>query len=265
MPTIRYAAVLAAVMALGACGADTLGVAKERTGFISATTYDGGGGDYALRFLGAFYRFDGLSTGIPAAETCGAAPYNPQNATVATLPTVSAGPYLTTQIGGRSDTLFQSSTLGLTAYQLLSVNAIPFVPGDTLTLQIPGETGGFPSATLKVRTAEDFTFDPIGRGTDGQPLTITWTPPREAGSLMTFSLRFNNTGTSTQADTQIYCVFNDDGRGELSTALATLWRASAIESRSVQATRIRQATVEFDEDTRVTLLSYFDQPLAPIP
>lgn len=265
MSTIRYVAVLTGVLALGACNSDRFGPAKERTGFISATAYDGGGGGYAMRFLGAFYKYDGLVTGIPAAETCQGAPYRAENTTVATLPTVSAGQYLYTEVGGRRDTLFQSSGLGLLAYQLLTVNAVPFTPGDTLTVEVPGETGGFPGTTLKVRTAEAFTLSPVGTGTDGQPLTVTWTPAPQPGSLMTISLRLNGSGTSTTPDAQIYCVFNDDGSGDISAALAGVWRAAEPESRSVKATRIRQTEVVFDANTKVTLLSYFDQPLAPVP
>jgi hypothetical protein len=264
MPTIRYVAVLAGILSLAACN-DRFGPAKERTGFISATAYDAGGGAYAMRFLGAFYKYDGLTTGIPAAETCQGGPFNSQNSTVATLPSLSAGQYLYTRLSGRVDTLFQSSGLGITAYQLLTVNAVPFIPGDTLTLEIPGETGGFPGATLRVRTAEAFTHDPVGTGTEGQPLTITWTPAPAPGSLMAFSLRFNSTGTATLADAQISCIFNDDGSGEVNASLAAIWRASQPESRSVKATRIRQTQVVFDANTKVTLLSYFDRPLEPVP
>lgn len=265
MPSIRHLALFAGMLVLGACNNDRFGPAKERTGFISATAYDAGGGNYALRFLGAFYKYDGLVTGIGAPESCQGARYTPQNTSVATLPTVSAGEYLYTQIGGRKDTLFQSAGLGLTAYQLLTVNAVPFTPGDTLTVEVPGATGGFPGTVLKVRTAEAFTFDPVGTGTDGQPLTISWTPAPQPGSLMTFSLRFNSGGTAATPDAQIYCVFNDDGSGEVSAALANIWRATLPESRSVQAARIRQTEVVFDRDTKVTLLSYFERPLAPVP
>jgi len=265
MPTIRYVAVLAGILSLAACNSDRFGPAKERTGFISATAYDGGGGAFALRFLGAFYKYDGLSTGIPAAETCQGAPYTPQNTTVASLPTVEAGEYLFTQVSGRSDTLFRSAGLGLSTYQLLTVNAVPFTPGDTLTLVVPGEAGGFPGTTMRVRTAEAFTHDPIGSGNSGQPLTINWTPATVPGSLMVFSLRFNSTGTASIPNAQIYCVFNDDGSGEVSAALAEVWRGTLEDSRSVQASRIRQTEVVFDENTKVTLLSYFDRPLLPVP
>ncbi len=265
MPSIRYLALFAGMLVLGACNNDRFGPAKERTGFISATAYDAGGGNYALRFLGAFYKYDGLVTGIGAPENCQGAPYTPQNTTVATLPTLSAGQHLYTTIGGRKDTLFQSTGLGLTAYQLLTVNAVPFTPGDTLTVEVPGETGGFPGTVLKVRTSEAFTFDPIDPGTEGQPLTIRWTPAPQPGSLMTFSLRLNTGGTAATPNAQIYCVFNDDGTGEVSAALGNIWRGALPESRSVQAVRIRQTEVVFDQNTKVTLLSYFERPLSPVP
>lgn len=260
----RSVAVLAALVALSACS-DRFGPAKEKTGFISATAYDGGGSNFAMRFTGAFYRYDGLSTGIPAAETCQGAPFTTTPVSVATLPSISAGQHLYTVIGGRRDTLYQASGLGILAYQLLSVSAVPYTPGDTLTIEVPGEVGGFPGTTLKVRTAEAFSHAPVGTGTDGQPLTITWTPAPSPGSLMLFSLRLNSSGTAATPDAQILCVFNDDGSGEVSASLANIWRSALPESRSTKATRIRLDEHVFDANTKVTLLSYFDRPLEPLP
>ena len=264
MSTIRYVAVLAGMLALSACN-DRFGPAKEKTGFISATAYDAGGGATAMRFLGAFYKYDGLTTGIPATESCQGAAYTPTTTTVATLPTISAGQHLYTTLSGREDTLYQASGLGILAYQLLTVNAVPYTPGDTLTVEIPGDPAGFPGGVLKLKTAEAFTHDAVGTGAEGAPLTINWTAAPSPGSLMTFSLRFNSSGTAATPDAQIYCVFADDGSGEVSTALAAIWRAALPESRSVKATRIRQTELVFNTNTRVTLLSYFDRPLDPVP
>ena len=65
-----------------------------------------------------------------------------------------------------------------------------------------------------LKTAEAFTHDAVGTGAEGAPLTINWTAAPSPGSLMTFSLRFNSSGTAATPDAQIYCVFADDGSGE---------------------------------------------------
>ena len=264
MSNFRSVLVLLGALSLAACN-DRFGPAKEKTGFISATAYDAGGGAVAMRLLGAFYHYDGLDGSPGTPETCTGAPFSLIPPTIATLPTVSAGQYLYTEIGGRKDTLFQASGLGFLAYQLVTVNAIPYTPGDTLKLEVPGETGGFPEALLKVRTAEAFTHDAVGNPADGQPLTITWTAATSPGSLMVFSLRFNASGTAPTPDTQIYCVFTDDGAGQVSASLAAIWGSSQLVSRSVRATRVRLDEVEIDGNTKVTLFSYFERPLAPVP
>lgn len=252
---------LAVIAPLGAC-VDTLSVARERTGFISAITRDAGGGTtYALAFVGAFYRYNGLTVGIGTTDSCVALTYSIEPPTVASLPTLDAGLRLTTLISGREDTLFQSNSFGLLTYELISVPAVPFTPGDTLTVTIPGTLDGFPAATVRTRTAEPFTYSPIGTVASGAVLPITWTAAPQPGSMLVFSMRFNASGTGAIPDTQIRCQFVDDGSGTVEAAYAAAWSVSLAESRSVKVQRIRYSTVEIDPRTKVTLLSFFDRPL----
>lgn len=254
----------AATLVLTSCipGVET---ARERRAFISAVALEAGLDVYATQPIGAFYRVDGLSAGIGQVETCRFAAYSPIPPNVATLPTLPAGERLYTDIGGRRDTLFRTSSLGVETYQLRSGGAIPYTPGDTLFLEVPGDDAGFPAANILVRTAEPFVFDEPGEGTEGQPLTVTWTASPLAGSLMTVSLRFNSIGGSDDPNAQIYCTFTDDGSGEVPANLTSSWIASAPASRSHFATRIRYTELVIDSRTSVTLLSYFERPTPPLP
>jgi hypothetical protein len=130
---------------------------------------------------------------------------------------------------------------------------------------VPGDAAGFPGTTIRVRTAEPFDFNVPSSPADNEPMTVTWTPAPAPGSYMTISLRLNNTGTGTQPDAQIYCLFNDDGSGEVPANLAAVWKASDPDSRSTAFSRVRFTTIEFDARTRITLLSYFDRPTLPVP
>lgn len=260
---LRLSLAVALAVSSTACIPD-VGTGRERTGFISAVTYDAGGGNTSMRLTGAFYRYDGLQTGLQEPETCVGLPFSLVPPSVANLPSLDAGNFLFTDIGGRRDTLFRSSGLGITTYQLVSVVGIPFTGGDTLRLEIPGNVDGFPAGVMQVRTAEPFTFDPIGEPAEQQPLPITWTAAPQPGSLMTFSLRFSD-GTGDQPNVQIYCTFTDDGAGQVPADLAAIWASSAPVTRRVLATRIRVNELEFDRRTRAFLLSYFDQPLSPLP
>lgn len=264
MQTLRPLGLFLALVTLTAC-IDGIEPARERTGFISAVSYDAGGGNYGMRVTAAFYKQDGLITGLLPADSCEGRPYNPNPGTVAFLTTLDAGELLRTLIGGRRDTLWKTSTSGILMYALQTVDAIPFTPGDTLELEIPGSTSGFPGTTLSVRTAEAFTYDPVGDPAEAQPLQLTWTPPPAPGALMVFSLRLNSTGVSVIPDAQIYCVFNDDGSGNVPAPLAAVWKAASVPSRQVAASRVRLDEHVFDGNTKVTLLSFFDRPLQPVP
>jgi len=259
-----FALMLVAALGLTGCVNDRFNAPRDRVGFISSLAFSTGGDTYATRPLGAFYRANGLAVNLGELETCVGVPYSIVPPTVATFPTVPAGQYLFTTLSGRSDTLFQTATLGLQTYQLLTVNAIPFVPGDTLTVEVPGDVSGFPGTTIRVRTAEPFEYNIPAAPTDNEPMTLTWTPAPAPGSYMVASLRLNNTGTGTDPDAQIYCLFNDDGSGQVPAPLTTVWNASLPESRSSLFTRVRFTTIEFDARTRLSLLSYFDRPTQPL-
>lgn len=264
MHTHRPLGLILALVTLTAC-LDGIEPSRERTGFVSAVSYDAGGGNYGLRVTGAFYKQDGLATGLVPPDSCRGLPYDPNPGTLAFFTTLDAGERLHTLIGGRRDTLWKTSTSGVLTYSLQTVAAIPFTPGDTLELEIPGATGGFPGTTLAVRTAEAFTYDPIGNPAEAQPLQITWTPPPAPGAMMVFSLRFNSTGVSETPDAQLYCVFNDDGSGSVPAQLAAVWGASSQASRGIAASRVRLDEHVFDANTKVTLLSFFDRPIQPVP
>lgn len=256
---------LLAVLGLTGCINDKLNTSRDRVAFISAIAFSTGVGTYATRPLAAFYRANGLGLNLGEVEACVGVPFSNQPPPVATFPTLSAGQYVYTEIGGRRDTLFSSTTLGLQTYQLLTVNSIPYVPGDTLTVEVPGDAAGFPGTTIRVRTAEEFDFSVPANPADNEPMTLTWTPAPAPGSTMTVSLRLNNSGTGEQPDAQIYCRFNDDGSGEVPATLTAVWKAAVPESRSSVFSRVRFTTIEFDARTRLTLLSYFDRPTLPVP
>lgn len=254
---------LALAATLGACN-DAFSVARDRNGFVSAITRDAGGGAYALVFSGAFYRYAGLTAGIGTVDTCIPLLYSPTPPTLASLPTLDAGAELTTQVSGREDAISRSTAFGFYSYELAAGISIPFTPGDTLTLTIPGTLNGFPAAVVRTRTAEPFTFSPVGNNTAGAGLPINWTAAPAPGSMIVFSLRFNSTGVSPIPDSQIQCQFVDDGTALVPAGYASQWSASQPESRSVVAQRIRHSTVEVDSRTRVTLLSIFDNPTTPV-
>ena len=261
MRALRVGPLLTAV-ALTAC-VDGLSPASERTGFISATTVNiGAGPNYAVTFVGAFYRYDGLEVGFEPPETCQAYVYSSLPVPIASFPTIDAGDRLITTISGRQDTLLKTNALGVTSYQLAgTIGSVPLTPGDTLSIVIPGALAGFPAATVRVRTSEPFTFDPVGTAGETQPVPVTWTAAPAPGSVMLFYLRFSSLSTTDEPNTEIRCAFTDDGSGSVPVPFSSAWSAAPPGSRSVVVQRARLSTVSLDSKTRVSLLSFFDRPL----
>lgn len=262
MPRLHIVVFAAASLAsLSGC-IEGISPARERTAFISAIAYSTGGGTaLAMRPLGAFYRADGLTVGLPPINTCIGLPYSTTPPNLAFLPTIDAGPGLYTTLSGRQDTLFRNNTSGLETYQMRSNASIPYTAGDTLHVEIPGEEDGFPALNIQVRTAEPFDYLTPADPTDGADMTVNWTAAPSSGSVMTFAFRFSNTSVSEEPDTQIYCAFTDNGTGIVPAGYAASWVTSSEASRSIRASRVRYVTTEIDARTKVTLLSYFDRPL----
>lgn len=256
---IRTIALSGLALLLAGCN-DGLSTARERSGFVAAVALDAGGSTYAMEYLGAFYRYNGLSADLGELETCIAIPYSPIAPPIATLPTMEAGEGVYLTLSGRDDTLRANTDLGITSYSLVGVKSVPYTPGDTLTLTVPGDVNGFPPATVKVRTAEPFTFDPVGNPADAEPLTVTWTAATEPGSTIVFRLRLSNTA-SPDPNTEIICIFADDGSGEVGAIYADVWADADPASKSVAVERVRQGTVVIDERTKLTVSSFFDQPI----
>lgn len=257
---LRAQYLIPVVLLLAASCIEPLKPASERTGFASATTMDLGGGNYGATFSAAFYRYDGLSLILGEPETCQTYFYSPTGTPTGTLPAISAGDRLLTQLSGREDTLVQTTSLGTLSYSLgAHLGSVPFTPGDTLTLQIPGALNGFPEAMLKVRTVEPFTHSAIDTSSI-DPIPLTWTTPSVAGSLVIFYMRYSSTSTSEEPDTELRCAFTDDGVGEVPQPYAAAWTFAPEASRSYLAQRVRYTTLALDEKTRVTLLSFFDVP-----
>jgi hypothetical protein len=257
----RVLAIAALAMLATAC-VDTLSPGNSRFGIITATTTDDGASGFKMAPEGAFYDESNLSYAAPAAESCYTAPYTTINTLIGNVRTLNVGPYIVTKVSGRTDSLQAQQFLTLLVYRPVLTTGIPFVPGDTLRVEVPGESkaGGFPPATLSIRTAEAFTFSPIGVPLVDEDLPLSWTPAPSPGSLMTFSLRYPNQYSTGELNEQLYCAFVDDGSATIPAARLAGWR-DAVGDRETRAVRLRSIDVMLDSRTQFVLRSTFSQPL----
>lgn len=240
---------------------ETLQPADGRYGTITAAAYDNGAGTYVLRPEAAFYDNTDFTYTPAVGDTCVIAAYSATSTISGGVLTLNAGDFLFTSIGGRVDTLAPLGGLSLRVYSLVRPLGIPYIPGDTIAVTIPGAVGGFPASAISVRTAEAFTHDSIRVPAANADLPLAWTPAPSPGSQMTFSLRYANSLSGGPANEQLFCSFTDDGTATIDSDYLTGWRSALNDVRSTRAIRIRSREITIDGRTRLSIISSYGQPL----
>ncbi len=257
---LRLPAVLAIALLAGAC-IEGLERPNGRFGTIAAPAWSDGGGGYVLAPEAAFYDQTDLSYEPFIGDTCVLLPYSPIVQVNSGLLTLNAGNYLFTYVGTRIDTLAPLPSTSIRVYAPLRTNGIPFTPGDTLEITVPGHPNGFPQSAVSVRTAEPFTHGAIPVPAEDVGIDLTWTAATSPGSQMTFSLRYRNASATTAQNEQVFCSFNDDGGATIPSGYLTGWRNSVGGDRSTRAIRVRHNQVDVDSRTTLSIISSYGQPL----
>jgi hypothetical protein len=255
------ALVLVAAVTLAACDSITSGSNGSPIGVGSITARTKGSGFTTDPQIG-FYRVSSASfmttSGVP--DTCFLAAYSSTSSGGTTSATgLSAGSYVLIQIGGRTDTLKQAGVTLDPIYKSVATSGIPYTPGDSFVVTVPGSNGGFPAGTFRGRTAEAFTVAPITLPASGVPMTVNWSPAGDGTSAMYITFRYYGTATSADYDRQVACSFADDGSATVPATMAGLWVASA--KRDFLAQRMRAALAQVDVPrSYFNLVSTFDWP-----
>lgn len=258
----RSPLVLALAVVATAC-IEPLQTPDGRFGAITAAAFDGGAANYTMRPEAAFYDNTDLTYEPFESDTCIVAQFFPNSSTISgNLQFLNAGEVLVTSVSGRIDSLLPVPNINLRVYQSPNSGGIPYTPGDTLTVTIPG--AAFPASAISVRTAEPFTHSAPGVPAENEPLALTWTAAAVAGSQMTFSLRYANSFSTTGLNEQVYCSFLDDGAATVPAGVLGGWVNALNGQRQTKATRVRSRQISVDARTRLSLLSTFSQPINTI-
>lgn len=253
--------VLAATLLLTTACLGGLETPNGRFGTISASALDNGGGGYVMDPEAAFYGDTDLGYTPFPNDTCIVLAFSNSTTVNNSLITLNAGDRLFTSVSGRIDTLAPIPNINIRVYSPVRTSGIPFLPGDTLSITVPGNPSGFPASAISVRTAEPFTHSTIGIPSENQSVTVTWTPAPAPGSQMTFSLRYANATSTTGLNEQVFCSFNDDGAAVIGADYLNGWRTALSDQRSTRAVRIRSREIAVDTRTRLSIISSFAQPL----
>jgi len=232
-----------------------------RFGTIAVPAFDNGGGTYVMSPQAAFYGSTDLTYVPFSNDTCILAAYSASTSVSTGLVTLDAGDFLITQVSSRIDSLAPVAGIAFRVYEPLRPNGIPFIPGDTLSITVPGAVGGFPQSAISVRTAEPFTHDTIIVPAENADLPLVWTGATVPGSLMSFSLRYRNAVSSSEMNEQVFCSFADDGSATIPAAFLTGWRDALGDVRATRVVRSRWKEVVLDGRTRLSIVSSFGRPL----
>lgn len=258
---------LAALALLAACDISTSPPPSHPYGLVIATTYAGvDSGTYAMQPEAAFYSISGgpLAFGYG----CDARAYVPEG-TGALAPTIDAGATLTGTIGAgatkSSFDMVKLSQSGFTSYQASTM--VPVNPGtDSVSVTIPGATGGFPAWSIAGRTVAPFTFDPVPDTASTSGLTVTWHPASSDTTAMIIELRYAANGSKV-LNQEIYCVAPDNGSYTVPRVYASEWNTAPGDTvvHEVVLTRFR-ATTRQQGDAFLQMITSLQNPLpAPTP
>lgn len=255
----RILSLAALAVVLTAC-VDQLEPPNGRFGSISATAFASGGGSPVLSLEAAFYGETDIGFEVPTQDSCFLAQFSETNTINTGLTYLRAGDFLTVRTGARIDTMRPITGLPVRIYESRRTPGIPFTPGDSVAVDIPG-SASFPAASISVKTAEAFTHSPINVPAADEDLVLSWTAAPAGGSIMTVSLRYANAFSSGSQNEQLFCSFVDDGAATISADFVNGWRTATEDNRSTSLNRVRQRQVELDPRTTLLFLSTYGQPL----
>jgi len=246
--------ILAAAVAVGACDAVTGGTGGSPIGVGGISARSKGTG-YTVAPQIAFYRVAGANfvSAQGVKDTCYLAAYSePSTSGQISAAALGAGPYIIVALGSRTDSLVRTGGALDAAYRSTLTSGIPFTPGDSMVITVPGDRAGFPASTFRGKTAEPFSMVPIGTPVAGSPINLTWTAASDLNAAMFVTFRYSAAGTTPATlNRQIACAFIDDGSGQVPATVAAEWVAAA--TRDYTAQRIRTIL------TQIYLpLSYFN-------
>jgi hypothetical protein len=221
---------------------DILQAEASNYAIINVETLSTGASTYGARPSALFFNAAGifLSSSVVARDSCIVQRFPPDVSNPA-LDYLDPGSPVVARFARpqTSGTLTARTQGSVTSYVLPEGATIAFVPGDTITVEVPGIEDGFEERTIVARTAEAFVPSQLTIPASSQAdMPVTWTPGATAipGSAMFYSLRFSAPAASS-INREIACFFIDDGNATVPFESLFDFREATL--RDVRAQRIR--------------------------
>lgn len=257
---------VAAVALVTACD-NSLGasIQDDTWGFITVDATKTAAGEHRVSPKAVF--FLGRLASVPNAslvlDSCIDVLFN-SDTTILGVTYLDAGEPVTTKFPLRTpDTLPRQST-GSIFYQLPSGTTLPYHPGDSIEVTVPGVSGGYPQVTVKAKTSEAFTMSPITVPTGTDAIQLRWTAPDDQTGAMIVELRYGLPGSSS-ISREALCAFTDDGVDSIPFRQYTAWAATNNAFRDAVSTRLRTTfTAPATGNAVLEVISKYSVP-TPVP
>ena len=251
-----------------ACESDLgTGLSEQDWGFLFLNAAKNASGQYVTSPEAIF--FQGRLNSVPNSgltiDSCNDGLFSGSGNNLTNVTYLDAGVPVTAKIGSRNpDELPRNAGVGEITYELPSGQTIPYTPGDSVVLTVPGAVGGFPGSTIRAKTAEAFTIDPINVPSGSEAIQLRWTPSQDPRSALILELRYHPTGGATPTR-ELLCSFADDGIDSIPFTQHQPWSAGASSARQIIATRLRTSYINTSTGGLLGVISTFPVPTPTIP
>ena len=147
--------------------------------------------------------------------------------------------------------------LNTTNTSYVGASGFTYKAGDSATVSVPGEAGGFPASSVTVKLAEPIIPQDIIIPLANDNMLVRWNVG-DSTSAIILSIKYANPMTATYANEQVVCSLRDDGAEDiLATALGP-FLLSPVAKRSVKITRWRTNAVQSDTRALLHVVSTVD-------
>ena len=245
------------VFAIAGCDLSTDVQSTDRIGVMNVTQLSSGDTANLTANATFFQTRPNVRYSIPntalVGDTCSVADYNgPMEPPAAQYDNLNAGPSIAVSTDKADATLFPAANPAGTIVYSMEGGPAPYTPGSDLSIEIPGDSGGFPAQSLKVRTLVAPTVAPIERHPE-EDMQITWSPAGSPTGAVQLQFLFSSDSNATPNRVMI-CGLRDDGSQVIPRFVVGEWAASPDEAQSVSGFRW-STTIQQKDDVLMDVIT----------
>lgn len=259
--------IAASAIVLAACNVSSDLPTNQRLGFVTISQF--GAGDTAtIDVVGSFFQPSAtiqpnIQNTAAVPDTCAVYDYQgpPENPGPIKVDNLNAGDSIVITTDKATGKLLPVINVAGSVDYRLAGGRLPFTPGSQVTIEVPGDTGGFPAQTVKVGTFAAPSFTPVERHPD-EDLDLHWSSGGAQYGAIHMQFLYSNTA-STTPNKGMLCLLRDDGSYTIPRFLvAGEWVISPDDAQSVTAIR-RNTTITQQQDVLFDVLVQL--PSQPVP